>query len=295
MIVQLRSRLNLSSIQARKGKPVLESDVVMRLDRGDVDLYRPDGEPLVLVRRGALSKVSTERAYPALRGLRTKTTLNRGMYGASERTTRVFADGVVSRSSQTRPVASAIVGYFDRQGGRFPYCRATAFTGDEVEAWTTVLPLVGDAAAALQRALPHRYGAQMAMVRRTRPEYVIHVDGKPTPFTTLTVNNNVAPSGMHTDKGDFKDGFGVIGCVRRGSYRGGLLVFPEFGAGVDLHDGDLVLFNSHDWHGVTAMEDASEDAERITVVFYFRERMTACKSPAEELRHAKLTRGKIPA
>lgn len=290
--VQLRSRLSALALKALVGKPPTDKCASLVMT-GDCDVYKPDGVLLCGLRTRAVSANVAAHAYPALHSLKDSKTTNRGKYAGEVRSEKVFADGVKSKNTHTDPVASAIVGYFDRQGGRHPYCRATAFTAGQVEAWESLLSMVGVAAELMRKDMPVRFARQRDFVRSCRQEYVIHVDGKPTPFTTLTVNNNVAPSGVHTDKGDFKDGIGMIGCVRRGLYSGALLVFPEYGVGVDLHDGDLLFFNSHDWHGVTPMLKQSEDAERITVVYYAREKMKACKSMADELANAKQVRGAL--
>jgi len=196
-------------------------------------------------------------------------------------------------------VASAIIGFYDRQGGRFPFCRATAFTAEQVKPWSTIVPLIAQVGELMRRDCPDRHAKQMLHILRVRSEYVVHhVDVATglrtrTPFTTLTVNNNVAPAGIHTDKGDFKAGIGVITMLRRGAWSGGWLVFPEFRVAVDLHDRDLIYFNPHLWHGVTEMRKESDDAERLTCVYYCRSKMVDCRSPAEELQNAKRVRGTV--
>lgn len=260
----------------------------------DAAVYKPDGEPLVILRRRAFSEEAMERAYPALHELRKQGSFNRGSYAGLIRPTVVNEDGSARKTTNTvdeegrrARVATAVVGYFDRQGGRFPFCRQTAFTADEVEQWATIVPLATRAAELFERELPIRYAKQRAIADRTHPDFVI----AGTPFTTLTVNNNVRAA-IHRDKGDFKEGMGIISVCRRGDYAGAHLVFPQYRVAVDLHDGDLLFFNAHDWHANTALDLRSEDAERISIVYYFRHRMVDCGSAAEELARAK-ARGAI--
>lgn len=281
-IIQLRSRIPSEHL---RGKLLTAADARVMLT-GDVDVFKPDGTPLVLLRRGAIPVEQREHAYPALHELRKRTTDNRGAYAGATRMAAAFDDGSKSKNTRTRDangkrfvVASATIGYFDRQGGRFPFCRETAFTGQEPEQWATIVPMIETVANLFKAVAPARYQRQLDEVRKCPREFVI---GQ-TPFTTLTVNNNVAPSACHTDKGDFKSGLGAITCVRRGSYTGGLLIFPEYQVGADLGDGDTVFFNSHEWHGVTEMVKETEDAERITVVYYMREKMRDCLPPKEQL------------
>jgi hypothetical protein len=281
-------------VSHRAGKPTTEADVALLLEN-DADVYKPDGTPLVSLRRNAIPTEMCEAAYPALHEMRNYGSDNRGKYAGYERSQARFGDGVLSKQSRTRDangkimvVPSAIVGYFDRQGGRFPFCRQTAFVGKEPAKWKSVMPMVHHVAGEMQRAFPARYAKQQAEANRTHKAFVIGT----TPFTTLTVNNNVVGT-IHQDKGDFKDGIGCISVVRRGEYEGAWLTFPEFSCGVDLRDGDLLFFNSHDWHGVTAFKNAKEGFQRISVVYYFRARMTECGSPAEEMQRARSRYGSL--
>lgn len=283
MFVQLRSRVPES--EKLRGKICTPADVAVMLT-GNCDVYKPDGAPLCMLRRGAIPKETLEHAYEALHELRKYKTDNRGAYSGAGRVQATFKDGTKAKSSRTRTaegkvyqVSSAIVGYFDKQGGRFPFCRETRFTAHDVERWNTVLPMVGVAAKHFLCNAPARYQKQMEMCKRCPPEFVI----AGTPFTTLTVNNNVAPAATHKDAGDYKDGLGLISVLRRGQYTGAWLVFPEFKVGADLQDGDMLFFNSHDWHGVTDMVKQSDDAERISVVYYAREKMQQCKPAAEQM------------
>lgn len=284
--IQLRTRI--ANAEALRGKMLTEQDVHVLVQR-DADVYKPDGTPLLMLRRGSIPKPVLEHAYPALHELRKQKTDNRGAYAGATRTYAQFEDGTASKNSRTRTadgkrllVASAVVGFYDRQGGRFPFCRQTAFAAKEVALWNTVVPMVEHVGNVFKQVAKPRYDAQMRECAKC-PDYVI----SNTPFSTLTVNNNVAPSATHTDKGDFKGGLGVISVVRRGYYEGAWLVFPEYMVGVDLQDGDVLFFNSHDWHGVTPMFEQADGAERISVVYYLREKMVDCLPPADELARAQ--------
>lgn len=291
-IVQLRSRVD--NADALRGKMLTSEDVTLKLE-GDADVYKPDGTLLCALRRGAIPASLRSDAYPALHELRKYKTDNRGAYAGATRTHAVFDDGTLSKNSRTRTaegkrlmVASAIIGYYDRQGGRFPFCRETMFTAKHVTEWTTIIPMVEHVGQVFKQTIPKRYAIQMARAKEVPKDYMI---GN-TPYTTLTVNNNVAPAATHKDAGDFKEGFGAIAVLRRGHYTGGWLVFPEYRVGVDLQDGDVFFFNSHEFHGVTPMMKDTEDAERISVVFYMRERMNECLPLKEELARAQ-SRGEI--
>jgi len=242
---------------------------------GDADVFRADGRPLLLMRCGAISESVASRAYEPLHWMRDLyTSNNRGTYAGLEK----------QKNGEYPAVRSAIVGHVDRQGGRWPFCRTTAFTAEQTEKWLDVVPLAKEADAIFKRELPERHAAQIAHARRARPEFII----KRTAFSTLTVNNNVVGR-CHRDAGDLPEGFGLISCFRRGAYTGGLLGFPSFGVAVDLRDRDVVLFDPHELHAVTPIEhvDPANEGERITVVYYLRKRITDCLEPSAERERAK--------
>jgi Oxygenase domain of the 2OGFeDO superfamily len=289
VILQLRSRA--PAVEALLGKRASPGEARLFVD-GDAKLYKPDGQPLLVLRKAAISQEAADAAYPFLRAVRNYRTDNRGNFAAEESQHVLRRDGVRSRSHRSGKVPSAVGGSLDRYA-RIPFCRQSFFSTQHPAEWAACLPVIQEVAAILRRELPDRYAAQAEAASRTHPAYVI----PGTPFTTLTVNNTWA-GGYHRDAGDFKPGFGVMCVFRKGVYTGGELVLPAFGVGVDLGDRDVVLFDVHEVHGNTPIvgaEPAREPAghERISVVFYFREKMVDCLSPAEELEHAKRLRGDL--
>lgn len=296
MLVQLRSRRPDADVEALLGTRVRPEDVLLRVE-GNATLFKPTGERLLTLRRGAVSKAAADAAYPFLHWLRNVKTNNRGHYGASGRVNkRLLADGRVSRTTITgQPVRSAVVGSADRYA-RIPYCRACAANTERPEEWAACLPYIQEVAQIYRSVAPDRYAAQMAAAGKTHPAYVI----QGTPFTTLTANNSFA-GGCHRDAGDLPAGFGVISVLRLGQYRGCELVFPAFGASVDLQDRDVILFDPHEVHGCTPFYDTVGPEgdpdhggwERISVVFYFRTGMLECLSPEAERERAKSLRGAL--
>lgn len=243
--------------------------------------------------------------YPTLHDLRRFETDNRGLAAGTGRvpgrvTGKVSkaytVDPNAPRRTRSQPVASMIAGAFDPSPSK-QYCRLTAWTGRETDAFDGLRPLfrgIGDAFAA---EVPDRFQSQMAFVRRTPEDWVV----PGTPFTTITINNSY-PTGVHTDKGDLDAGFSNLTTLRRGSYSGGVFVFAEYRVGVDMQDGDLLLMDAHEWHGNTAMTcndcgqrmgppspiDAHEacEAERISIVCYYRTKMAECGTAEEEAQRA---------
>jgi Oxygenase domain of the 2OGFeDO superfamily len=292
---RLRTRIHPDELAAKAGKIVTPGDWNLLLT-GPAFLRKPDGGPLAFYLPGAMSEhAADDRTYDILRMLSlSSSTDNRGLAGGTPR---------LSRGTQNRTygktVRSVIAGAMD-PSGIYRYCRTTAWTGRHVPEWRSLQPMLKAIAGHLATCVPERYAAQQAEADRTDPAWVV----PGTPFSTITVNNSY-PTGVHTDKGDLDAGFSSITCLRRGEYAGGQLCFPEYRVAVDLQDGDLILMDAHDWHGNAALTCPCGNtlngpcrecgAERISVVSYFRTKMTACGSPGAELQKARARREPVTA
>lgn len=182
--------------------------------------------------------------YDVLHELRTYETTNRGNASGTERQ-KAFED---STWTYSKPVASAIIGAFDAAPPK-NYCRLTAFTAKETEKFASLFPMFQKVGRLFAEHVPDRYDVQAKFAAETDPDWVI----PGTPFSTATVNNSY-PTGVHTDKGDLDEGFSTLVTLRRGTYRGGRLVFPQWRVAVDMQDGDLLLMDAHQYHGNTTLE-----------------------------------------
>ena len=296
MEFRARSRRARDELQAMVGKILTPQDVVVQL-RGPSRILKPDGKPLAVYLPGVLAQDRfIDDFYPLLHELRKLQTTNRGMAGGAPRE-KAFAEGSRTYSP---PVASGIIGAFDerlkgsKEDPKKPaktYCRLTAWSGHEWDQYASLFPLFGRISDLFREHVGERWAVQMAEAQRTHPDWII----PGTAFTTITVNNSY-PTGVHTDRGDLDAGFSTLACLRRGDYSGGFLTFPEYGVGVDMQHGDLLLMDAHEWHGNTYMEcnvcgeaisgtkfhDACQ-TERISIVSYFRTKMTECGSMDDEL------------
>jgi hypothetical protein len=289
MRVRLRSRVPVDQVARWRGEPAKASHYDL-LVTGDADIYGADGQPVLIVRRGALDQAKIDQARPHLWEMRKQWTNNRGAY-AGKLVIKIKKDGTRSKSSSKAPnVRSAVAGYFPRRPNR-PYCRRAAFNRDHPDRWAQVVPLLQDVAELYARTLPGKHAAQMAHVKQTDPAWVI--DG--TPFTAITVNNTVAAH-YHQDRGDLPDGFGVMFVLRDGEFDGFELVLPEHRLAVDLADGDVILFDPTAWHGnvppFNTVGDELTDYNRISVVCYYHDMMKTCLPPADEIEQAQ-ARGAI--
>jgi hypothetical protein len=279
---------------------------------GETTVYKPNGTRLLVLRRGAVPSDAMDAAWDFMYECRHEKTTNRGHYaGPAEgrvpdwvkkkgegayfvsgtRYRFLKEDGTLTNTSYGIDVRSAVAGSLDRYP-RVPFCRETEITTRHAEKWGKAQPFIQAVANVMKDSVPDRYAAQLQMANQTHPAYVL----PGTPFTTITVNNTVAGA-YHYDKGDYKDGFGVMAVFRKGQYRGGDLVFPEYGVSADLHHGDVVLFDSHEMHGNVPFIDTvgteNEDWVRISIVFYYRLKIHDCLAPDKEMERARNLRGSL--
>lgn len=318
---RLRSRVAPEAIEAVKGK-ILNDSAYDLLVTGPARVLKPDGKPLAIYLPGALDTDMLAGMYPTLHDLRKQETDNRGLASGTQRAKYFEA----STRSRSKLVASAIIGSFDPKPP-YTYCRLTAWSGKEMDAYQGLFPMFESIGRLFAEHVPDRFAVQMGKANATHPDWRI---GN-TPFTTITVNNTY-PTGVHTDAGDLEEGFSTLAVLRRGSYRGGRLVFPEYRVAVDMAHGDVLLMDAHEWHGNTALVDETPECdwgeepateiiavnrpdtgkpvrkpvcaahlatlvgqnapitdstpvvpmERISVVSYYRTKMTACGSAEEE-------------
>lgn len=189
-------------------------------------------------------------------------------------------DGTLSNSPKARAVYSSIVGYADRYS-RIPYCRTTEFTRKYFEEYKKTLPYVKYIGDLFKRYIPERYEPQKKAWYNTHEDFKI----PETPFTTITVNKNFRTA-CHYDAGDLKEGFGNLGVLQAGDYKGAYTIIPKYGVGVDVRSCDLAFFDVHELHGNTEIKPIG-NAERISIVAYFREKMTECGSASQELERIK--------
>lgn len=271
-----------------------------RLFREDVRVLREDGSPLLVFRKNALPADQCRAAFLALRtvnfdagerGFAAGNVLSDKLdaagvgYASKTRVRRIKKDGTLSNTDAAlggyAQPTSGIVGFFDRTSRR-PYCRQTAFNANHPDRFGDALPFIRSAAAVFAREVPDRYAAQKAVCDRSSPDFLI----PGTVFSTVTVNRNWQTA-VHTDRGDLKEGFGVLCALQAGHYTGGHFVLPRYRVAVDMRSRDVLMVDVHEFHGNTPIVGAEGQYERISCVFYFRENVQFCGSAAEELEFAK--------
>lgn len=222
-----------------------------------------------------------------------QTSSNRGSSSGNEtKNARQLADGSISKTTQQidpetgkyLEIASGIIGYFDRYP-RFPYARETSFLIKYKKEWEILQPFIHKVNNAFAEFMPDRYAIQNDVANSVSKDWIIG----DTAFSTITVNKSYRTA-CHKDAGDLKEGFGVMTYFTTGKLMGGFLVLPAYRVAVKLQHGDIILFDVHEWHGNTPIKPLEPKAERITCVFYLREKLLQCGDAAYEISRAKKCR-----
>ena len=241
-----------------------------------------DGSLLFMVLTGAFEMKDVARAYESLKTVKGDCTTRTEVTGGKNEK-RKGASRQTGASEQKiveyrrKGCEANILGYMDKMGGgRFPYCRQTAWTERNPEVLKDTWPLVRAADRLFKEYVPDRYALQWNHVSE-----VLDFTLGTTVFTSVTVNKKLSTT-YHRDENDFVQGFGVMFTL--GKFKGGQLVFPAFRCAVDYQPGSMILADVHETHG--NLDNIV--GNRITCVLYAREKINECAVDAqgEEERHA---------
>tara|TARA_R100000773_G_scaffold15254_2_gene13879 strand:+ start:261 stop:1157 length:897 start_codon:yes stop_codon:yes gene_type:complete len=289
MAKQLYIKPRLTDDQAKQLSGELLSDKdYNKLITYDADVYCEEtGSCIAKFRKKIIPSNIAETAYENLKTAAKPTNNRGGSLGEKDdkgnsTMYRIKKDGTQSKTNSSMTAAnSGIIGYFDRNA-RFPYCRQTSFNINEFSKFKKAYPIIKLVDTKYAELMPEHYARQRKQADATSQDFVIHN----TAFTTVTVNKNWQTA-VHTDKGDFADGFGNLVVLRKGRYTGGYFVLPKWGVAFDMQNCDLLLTDVHQWHGNTPITKIDDNATRVSLVMYYREQMIHCGSAEEEVDRAK--------
>lgn len=191
--------------------------------------------------------------------------------------------------ARLRAATDGTFGFLGRgvRGGQVYPCRLTMYSGalpSELRLMSELARIVAEAFK--QSWVSNRWEAQFEKASQTAPIWLIRTKEGHTPFTTITCNRSWRTA-AHVDKGDLKEGFGVLCCL--GDFGGCDLVFPRYRAAVRYREGDVLLANVREVHGNTPLlnPDGSvprvgREPERLVCVFYYQETMDQCELSLEK-------------
>lgn len=203
----------------------------------------------------------------------------------------IYRDGTISTYYVSNPVNSLIIGYFDKPKlrekskvlkSKADPCRPTNFLEKQPAKWKKLLPLIRKVNSLYQETYPSKYRYQRDKCSKVR-KYCIDR----TIFTTITVNYNWQTA-CHVDKGDLKQGFSCLTISEEGKWSGGYLGLPRYGILFNVREGDLLIFNPHEYHCNTPIRPITKNYTRLSMVYYFREGMLQCSKSKQSKKKESL-------
>lgn len=269
-----------------KGKKPNESHYDILVDT-DTHVKDENGETIAILVNNATSKQNAVNYYKVI----TKTgairkTLNRGMSSGKKPVKHLKKDGTLSNTAKPEEgVESSIIGFYDRYP-RNNYCRKTSWTLENQPYWDLIYPYIKEVNDVYKNYAPDYWNKQNETASITSKDFII----KDTVFTTITLNRNFRTF-YHEDAGNLKKGLGVMTYLKRGKFSGGELIIPSHRIAFRFKNLDLIIFNNNILHGNTEIKSINNDFERITSVFYYREKMIFCGTAEQELERAKRNKG----
>ena len=192
-------------------------------------------------------------------------------------------------------VFSSVLGYFNATPFMKLPCRLTSYTMRFWKYYNHGLPFIRAIDSCFKTLVPDRYEEQR---KAAAQKPLLHITG--TSFSSVTINRNFRTA-LHKDAGDFRDGYGNLSVIERGSYHGGYTLFPQYRIGFDIRTGDFLAMDVHEWHCNTELYETAEDKKankdlpkihkddpetgtlgsdqsysRVSFVCYLREKLRQC-------------------
>jgi hypothetical protein len=243
---------------------VKEKEIDLIIDH-DADVYSDEGKLLLKFRKDVFKKENIKQFYDNVIHFAKNTSANRGSTSGSKK----------KNIYENPKIMSNILGYFDTLSPRQKYLmkqqgkklalpvRETRFNMDYPEKFKKLVPLIKEIDVQYEKFVPEKYKLQCRKAYQTP----FKIPG--TCFTTVTTNLNFQTS-IHKDKGDDSEGFGNLVVIEDGKYTGAETCFPQYGIGVDVRTGDVLLMDVHQWHGNLKMNPENKDSKRLSIVCYLR-------------------------
>lgn len=219
-------------------------------------VVKENGDLLCHYKPGALSEESCRLAVECYLDAGKMVSTNRG-----------FAAGMKHRKIDTHyekgvPANSNIIGYIDSSNHKRP-CRLTYYSKKYFDKYTRGIPFIQEIDRLYRETVPEKYAAQAGPAK----EFKI----ADTAFSTVTVNYNFRTA-VHTDSGDYRDGFGNLVICSHNS-TGGQLLFPRYKVAIEMGNGDYLSMDVHEFHCNAPIYG---EGFRLSFVCYLREKMYKC-------------------
>lgn len=260
-------------LEERKGDFIDDNEYIYTVKR-DCNLYDSNGSLVFIFRKKRIPLDETRKAFKNLLGISKQKGDNRSIasgpldlnklpkYMKKENITKynkfrvleyIKQDGTVSKRNFGNMTTSNIVGFYEKRdrnyGSNSPKCRLTSFSAKEVEKWNEVQGFIKSISDLYSELAHKEYTIQLQEANKTE----FHI--KDTPFSTITVNYNFRTA-LHKDEGDYKQGLSCFTICQEGEYEGCYLGFPKYKVNIDVREGDILLFNPHEYHCNTSFSSS---------------------------------------
>jgi len=176
-----------------------------------------------------------------------------------------MADGTINKRKKSNQVMSNSIGGYDKSNV-YP-CRLTHWTQKHLKEYETVFPICEKVSDLYFSYCPDKWLRQYNKYENSPPQFTI----PDTNFSTLTINCDFQTA-THKDSGDCKDGMTCFTVKDLDNFEGGELCFPTYNVGINIREGDLLIFNPHVIHCNNLLTKNG----RMSLVFYLREKMDKC-------------------
>lgn len=314
-IYEVKPKLSDMEIAKLEGMYFTEEDFDIII-KEDADVYRLDSmgnrHLLLKIRKNVIPDAICKKTFMALHEEAKKPHTNRGAAAGilSQRKLPPYVkeiiakgkfrgkyighDDRVRKDDISNLSRSSIIGYYDqidrnyyrrlsrkkdKQSVKVP-CRVTKFVKDQPKKWEDTFEFYKMIDNQFKNLVPDAHMKQQMQASKT-PEYQI-LD---TAFSTSTINYNWQTA-LHRDAGDFEGGFGNLVILedphmKRQTWSGGYLGFPQYKIAVDVRNGDFLAMDVHQWHSNTPIikGDVKElEHARLSIVSYLRKNMIKCTS-----------------
>jgi len=288
VVYHIKKALSDEEIEQRKNTYVKSEDIDFIIDH-NADVYTEEGKLLLTFRKNVFTSDNVKQFYDNVIDFAKNTSTNRGSTSGSNK----------KNVYHNPKIMTNILGYFDSLSPKQKYklklqgktvtmpVRETRFNIDYPEKFAKLVPLIREIDQQYKKHVPEKYKMQCRKARQT------HFKIPGTCFTTVTTNLNFQTT-IHTDKGDDSEGFGNLVVIEDGKYSGGETCFPQYGIGVDVRTGDVLLMDVHQAHGNLKMHAETKDTKRLSIVCYLRYNIwkhTKHMTRKQMVKHNKTIRG----
>lgn len=213
--------------------------------------------------------------------------------GSRNRAFYLLEDGSVSKTSRANFVNSGQCGFFG-PNMRFPFARKAGMSKGHQDKVDKATPYFERVSEVFKTLAPSVWQRQYDFLM----EHDLIKNGwtlGSSVYTTITINKNFQTA-CHQDAGDYSGGLGNITVLENPEkpFAGGYVSFPQWRCGVDLREGDILVFAIHQYHGNTKIlppegvpeldENGDETFERMSLVCYARENMKNAGTKEEEAK-----------